>query len=191
MKELWELFLAFVRIGALTFGGGYAMLPMIEREVVEKHHWATQEEVMDYFAVGQCTPGVIAVNTATFIGYKQRGILGGIVATLGVILPSLVIIMVIASMLENFAQIPIVQHAFAGINVAVAALILQAVVKLARSSVVDWLCAGVMAAAFLVMTLFGVSPLCVVAAAALAGILGRRYLKLAPFAKKGRGGEKQ
>ena len=181
MKELWQLFYAFVRIGALTFGGGYSMLPMIEREVVEKHRWATEEEVMDYFAVSQCTPGVIAVNTATFVGYKQKGVLGGVVATLGVILPSLCIILVIASVLENFAQIPIVQHAFAGINVAVAALIVQAVVKLARGSVVDWLCVGVMAASFGIMALLGPSPLVVVVAAALTGVLGRRFLKLAPF----------
>ena len=183
MKELWQLFYAFVRIGALTFGGGYSMLPMIEREVVEKHRWATEEEVMDYFAVSQCTPGVIAVNTATFVGYKQKGVLGGVVATLGVILPSLCIILVIASVLENFAQIPIVQHAFAGINVAVAALIVQAVVKLARGSVVDWLCVGVMAATFGIMALLGPSPLVVVVAAALTGVLGRRFLKLAPFKK--------
>ena len=183
MKELWQLFYAFVRIGALTFGGGYSMLPMIEREVVEKHRWATEEEVMDYFAVSQCTPGVIAVNTATFVGYKQKGVLGGVVATLGVILPSLCIILVIASVLENFAQIPIVQHAFAGINVAVAALIVQAVVKLAKGSVVDCLCVGVMAASFGIMALLGPSPLVVVVAAALTGVLGRRFLKLAPFKK--------
>ena len=128
LKELWELFLTFAKVGVMTFGGGMAMLPILQREVVENKGWATDEELTDYFAIGQCTPGIIAVNTATFIGYKQRGVLGGIVATLGVILPSLVIIMVIASVLENFAQIPIVQHAFAGINVAVAALIVQAVV---------------------------------------------------------------
>ena len=90
MQILWTLYRAFFMIGALTFGGGYAMLPMLEREIVAKHKWATQEEILDYFAIGQCTPGIIAVNTATFVGYKQKGIIGGIVATLGVVSPSIV-----------------------------------------------------------------------------------------------------
>ena len=89
MKQYWELFLAFARVGVMTFGGGYAMIPILEREIVDKHGWATEEELMDYYAVGQCTPGVIAVNTATFIGYKLLGAPGGIVATLGVIFPLL------------------------------------------------------------------------------------------------------
>ena len=92
MKELFDLFFTFARIGGLTFGGGYAMLPMLQREVVEKRNWATEEEIMDYYAIGQCTPGIIAVNTATFVGYKTKGLLGGILATLGVVFPSLVII---------------------------------------------------------------------------------------------------
>ena len=96
MKELWSMFFAFARIGGLTFGGGYAMLPMLQREVVEKRGWATEEELMDYYAIGQCTPGVIAVNTATFIGQKYRGDLGGIVCTLGVVFPSLIIISLLA-----------------------------------------------------------------------------------------------
>jgi len=183
LTTLWELFSTFARIGALTFGGGYAMLPMIQREVVEKHRWATDEEVMDYYAVGQCTPGVIAVNTATFIGYKERGILGGIFATAGVIAPSVVIIIAIAALLQNFADNEYVRHAFAGINVAVAALIVQAVIKLAKGSVVDWLCLAVAVAAFAVTAFTGVSPIYVVAVAAILGILGRK-LKIEPFAKK-------
>ena len=111
MKEYWELFYSFAKIGAFTFGGGYAMLPLIQREVVEKKHWATEEEIMDYYAVGQCTPGIIAVNTATFIGYYKKGIIGGIFATLGVIFPSIVIILLIASLLQNFSDLAIVQHA--------------------------------------------------------------------------------
>ena len=105
MKLLWELYRAFFMIGALTFGGGYAMLPMLEREIVSKHKWSTSEELLNYFAIGQCTPGVIAVNTATFVGYKQAGTLGGVFATLGVISPSLVIIVAIAMLLENFMDI--------------------------------------------------------------------------------------
>ena len=105
MHELWELYRSFFTIGALTFGGGYAMLPMLERELVEKHRWVTQEEILNYFAIGQCTPGVIAVNTATFVGYKLRKVVGGIVATLGVISPSIVIIVTIAALLSNFMDI--------------------------------------------------------------------------------------
>ena len=105
MKIYIELFLTFAKIGAFTFGGGYAMLPMLQKEVVDKKHWATDEEIMDYYAVGQCTPGVIFVNTATFIGYYQKGIIGGIIATLGVVFPSIVIISLIASILQNFADL--------------------------------------------------------------------------------------
>ena len=108
MKELFDLFWTFCKIGALTFGGGYAMLPLIQREIVENKKWSTEKEILDYYAVGQCTPGVIAVNTATFIGYKLKGIIGGIVATLGVIFPSIVIILIIATFLQNFADLAIV-----------------------------------------------------------------------------------
>ena len=104
MRELLDMFFTFFRIGAVTFGGGYAMLPILQREVVEKKHWATDEELTDYYAIGQCTPGVIAVNTATFIGQKYRGILGGIITTLGVVSPSLIIISVIAALINNFSD---------------------------------------------------------------------------------------
>ena len=115
------------------------MLPLIQREIVENKKWSTEKEILDYYAVGQCTPGVIAVNTATFIGYKLRGIIGGIVATLGVIFPSIVIILIIATFLQNFADLAIVQSAFAGIRVAVVALIITTVVKLIKSSIKDYL----------------------------------------------------
>ena len=115
MKELMDLFLTFAKIGGFTFGGGYAMLPILQREVVEKKGWATEEELMDYYAIGQCTPGVIAVNTATFIGYKFKGITGGIIATLGCVFPSLVIIAIIAACLQTFAQFAVVQFALSGV----------------------------------------------------------------------------
>ncbi len=134
MNIYLDLFLTFAKVGVCTFGGGYAMLPILQREVVEKKGWATDEELTDYFAVGQCTPGIIAVNTATFIGYKYRGIPGGVLATLGVVFPSLVIITAIAAFLSNFADIPVVQHALAGINAAVVALIASSVVKLGKST---------------------------------------------------------
>ena len=129
MREIINLFLAFAKIGAVTFGGGYAMLPILQRDIVKKHGWATDEELMDYFAIGQCTPGIIAVNTATFIGYKQKGVLGGIFATLGVIFPSIVIISVIAAFITNYADLPVVRYAFNGIRVCVCILILNAVLK--------------------------------------------------------------
>ena len=132
-----DLFLTFARVGVCTFGGGYAMLPILQREVVEKKGWATDGELTDYFAIGQCTPGVIAVNTATFVGQKQKGIPGGVAATLGLVFPSLVIIMAIAAFLQNFADLPVVVHAFAGVRACVCALILSSVLKLRKNSIVD------------------------------------------------------
>ena len=130
MKELLELFLTFAKIGVMTFGGGMAMLPILEREVVQNKHWATEEELVDYFAIGQCTPGIIAVNTATFVGQKRKGAMGGITATRGVGFPSLVIITILAGLITNFAHLAWVQNAFAGIQVCVCVLILTAVLKL-------------------------------------------------------------
>ena len=171
MKDLFDLFWTFCKIGGLTFGGGYAMLPIIQKEIVEDKKWATEEEVLDYYAVGQCTPGVIAVNTATFIGYKLRGITGGIIATLGVIFPSLIIILLIASFLQSFADISIVQSAFAGIRVAVVALIITTVVKLVKSSVKDYLGLTIAIISFVVSALLGLSPVYVVIAAGLTGFI--------------------
>lgn len=137
MGELLTLFGIFAKIGFMTFGGGYAMLPILQREIVDNRHWATEEELMDYFAIGQCTPGIIAVNTATFIGQKRKGIIGGIVATLGVVFPSLVIISLLAGVIEAFSHIEAVQHAFGGIRICVCVLILNAVVKLLKKAVID------------------------------------------------------
>lgn len=173
MKELFDLFWTFCKIGALTFGGGYAMLPLIQREIVENKKWSTEKEILDYYAVGQCTPGVIAVNTATFIGYKLRGIIGGIVATLGVIFPSIVIILIIATFLQNFADLAIVQSAFAGIRVAVVALIITTVVKLIKSSIKDHLGVIIAIIAFVISAFIGLSPVYVVIAAALTGFISK------------------
>ena len=174
MKELWKLFYTFAVIGVTTFGGGYAMLPALQREVVEKRGWATEEEVMDWYAIGQCTPGVIAVNTATFVGQKQKGVLGGIAATLGVVFPSLVIITIIAAFIRNFADLPAVQNAFAGIRACVCVLILNAVVKLWKKSVVDWKAFLIFAVVFLGSVFFDLSPVLYVLAAALAGVVIKR-----------------
>lgn len=137
MKKLWKLFITFAKIGGFTFGGGYAMLPMLRKEVVEANKWATEEEILDYYAIGQCTPGIIAVNTATFIGYNEAGILGGIFATLGVIAPSIVIISLIAAFVSGFADFPIVQNAFAGIRSCVVVLIFSTVFDMAKKTLKD------------------------------------------------------
>ena len=178
MPLLLDLFCAFFRIGLFPFGGGYAMLPLLQREIVEKKHWATEEELLDYFAVGQCTPGVIAVNTATFVGFKEKKLSGAIFATLGIVSPSLVIITVIAALLSNFAHIAAVQNAFAGIRVAVCVLILNSIVKLWKKSVVDKLTLGVFIAVFLGSVLLShVSPVVFIVAAAVLGIVVRVWLR--------------
>ena len=138
MPILADLFLTFARVGVCTFGGGYAMLPILQRELVENKKWSTEEELADYYAVGQCTPGVIAVNTATFVGRSRAGIAGGIFATLGLVFPSIVIILVIAAFLQNFMHIQWVIHAFNGVRAGVVALILSSVIKLYKTSVTDW-----------------------------------------------------
>lgn len=173
MTELWDLFLTFCRIGGLTFGGGYAMLPLIQEEVVNKRKWATEEEVLDYYAVGQCTPGIIAVNTATFIGYKRRGVIGAIAATSGVIFPSLIIIMVIAAFIKNFADLTIVQNAFSGIRVAVAVLVLNAIIKLWKSGIKDMTGIIIFVITFIIAICFSISPVYIVIAAIFVGIIAK------------------
>ena len=170
MNKLLDLFLTFARIGGLTFGGGYAMLPILQKEVVEKRGWATEEELMDYYAIGQCTPGIIAVNTATFVGQRTGGVIGGIVATLGVVFPSLIIISVIAAFIQNFADLAIVQNAFAGIRVCVCVLIFYAVLKLWKKSVVDKITLVIFLAVMLGSILTDLSPILFVLMAGVAGI---------------------
>lgn len=177
MKECLELFLTFAKVGVMTFGGGMAMLPILQREVVENKGWATDEELTDYFAIGQCTPGIIAVNTATFIGQKHRGWLGGIVATLGVVFPSLVIISILAGLITNFSHLAWVQNAFAGIQVCVCVLIFNAVLKLLKSSVKDWPAALIFAAVLAASLLTDLSPVIFVAAAALCGIVIQNLIR--------------
>ena len=170
MKEFLTLFITFAKVGVMTFGGGYAMLPILQREIAESKHWATDEELTDYFAIGQCTPGVIAVNTATFIGQKQKGILGGIAATLGVVFPSLIIISLLAGVIDAFSHLMWVQHAFAGIRVCVCVLIFNAVVKLWKSAVKDWYCGAIFGVVLLLSLLTKLSPIVYVLVSALAGI---------------------
>ncbi|MDD6678878.1 MAG: chromate transporter [Firmicutes bacterium] len=171
MNVYLDLFLTFAKVGVMTFGGGYAMLPILQREVVENKHWAKDEELMDYYAIGQCTPGVIAVNTATFIGKKFKGIPGGIIATLGVVFPSLVIITLIAAVLTNFADLPVVQNAFAGIRVCVCVFIFNAVMKLWKSAVVDIPTGVLFAIVFLGSVFLDLSPVVYVLFAGIMGIV--------------------
>ena len=171
MKILLEMFLTFAKVGVMTFGGGYAMLPILQREIVENKGWATEEELMDYFAIGQCTPGVIAVNTATFIGQKNKGILGGIVATMGVVFPSLVIISLLAGVIEAFSHLVWVQNAFGGIRVCVCVLIVNAVVKLYKKAVVDIPTFIIFLLVTLGSVLLDISPVIFVIVAAVCGIV--------------------
>lgn len=171
MKILFDMFITFAKVGVMTFGGGYAMLPILQREVVENKKWATEEELMDYFAIGQCTPGVIAVNTATFIGKKYKGTLGGIFATLGVVFPSIIIISLLAGVIETFSHLAWVQDALAGIRVCVCVLILNATIKLAKKSIVGISTFIIFLIVFLGSLLLDINPVIFVLLAALAGIL--------------------
>lgn len=173
MKELFELYWAFFQIGILTFGGGYAMLPMLQRIVVEEKKWVTEEEIMDYYAIGQVTPGVIAVNTATFIGNKKKKTLGGIVATFGVVSPSLLIIICLASIIDRFSDFLVVQHAFNGIRVVVCALVVKAVINMMKKGIKDVLTLIICIAAFVSVGIFKISPIPVVLICCFLGIFTR------------------
>ena len=166
-----QLFLTFAKVGVMTFGGGMAMLPMLQREIVKNRGWATDEEMLDYYAIGQCTPGIIAVNSATFVGYKQKGVPGAVVATLGIIFPSIVIITVLAGVLTMFSSNPFVQKAFAGIRIAVSAQILVSVYRLARKAIVNVNTAVVAVLGFVLQLLLGVSPILITACVIAYGLL--------------------
>lgn len=197
MKTILQLFIVFARIGGFTFGGGYAMLPMLQKEIVEKKQWATSEELMDYFAIGQCTPGIIAVNTATFVGYKIKGVFGGIAATLGVVTPSVIIIAIIAAFISNFQDLQAVQWAFGGIRAAVVALILSSVIKLSKKSIVDIATAIIFIAVTLLSIFTSLSPAIYVIFAGVCGIVIKACKKDSDNKIKGdpnstaEGGEKQ
>lgn len=175
MKELWEIFRTFFKMGAVTFGGGYAMLPMLQREIVEKRGWISNEDVMDYFAVSQGLPGIIAVNVSVFIGRMHRGVPGAIAAALGVVSPCVIIMTFIAACLTNFQDNPMVRNAFAGISVCVAALILDAVIGLWKKGVKDGLGAVLCIAVFCAMEFLDVSPILIVIAAAVIGVAAVKH----------------
>lgn len=169
MKKLLSLYWIFFKLGAVNFGGGYALLPLLQKELVEKRGWTTDEEMTDYYAIGQCTPGAIAVNVSTFIGYKIKGILGGIVSTLGFVSPAFLVIFIIATILNNFADLEVVKSAFAAIRVCVFVLILSAIIKLSKKSIVDKVTFGI-ALAVLLLSIFTDIPLFVYVI--VAGVIG-------------------
>ncbi|MEF9840537.1 MAG: chromate transporter [Lachnospiraceae bacterium] len=175
MKKLLDLYISFFHIGALTFGGGLAMLPMLKREVVEKHGWITEEEMLDIFAIGQCTPGVIAVNTATYIGYKKAGIWGGILATLGIISPSILIICIIASVLSPYMENTTLQHAFAGIRVVVCALMLNTAIMMARKGIQDKLGILLFLSALLLASFSPVPTAIIIVLSGIFGVIVKKW----------------
>ena len=135
LPTLLELYAAFFRTGIFTFGGGLAMMPMLQKELIEKKGWLTEEDLIDYYAIGQSTPGIIAVNVATFVGFRQAGIPGAIIATLGIISPSIIIITILAGTINSISEYPRVQAALKGINVAVAALLTSVIIKFAKKTI--------------------------------------------------------
>ena len=171
MKELLEIFFVAFRVGIMTFGGGYAMLPILQREVVENKKWVTEAEVLDYYAIGQCLPGIIMVNTMIFVGEKRKGKLGGIAAALGTVCPALIIITVIAALLTSFADSVIVKKAFSGIRVCVCVLIFNAVVKLWKSSVIDLKSFAIFAVVVVLSLVTKITPVVFVVLAAICGIV--------------------
>ena len=152
------LYAVFFKMGIVNFGGGYALLPLLQKELVDKRGWTTNEEITDYYAIGQCTPGAIAVNVSTFIGYKIKGVFGGIMATLGFVSPAFIIIFLIATVLNQFSDLWYVQSAFKAIRACVFVLILSAIIKLSKKSIVDWITLG-LAVIILLLTVFTEIPL--------------------------------
>lgn len=177
MQTYLHLFVSWFKMGLFTFGGGYAMLPMIQREVIEKHKWATEDEIMDYYAIGQCTPGIIAVNTATFVGYKVKGIPGGIIATLGVVSPSLVIISLISALITNFSELEVVQNALRGIQIGVCVLMFVAIQNLIKKGVKNMPSWIIFIAAFVLAYFTNISTVILVVIAGIAGYVISTYGK--------------
>lgn len=172
---LAKLYISFFKIGGLTFGGGLAMLPMLQRELVEDRKWCTEEEILDIYAIGQCTPGIIAVNTATFVGYKQAGVIGGIAGTLGMISPSIIIICLIASILQNFIFLPTVVHALSGIRYVVCALMLNTVYTMTKKGVIDLLGGILFAVSFLAACFTPIPTILIIILAGLIGIATQKF----------------
>lgn len=171
IKNLFNLYFSFAKIGTFTIGGGLAMMPMMQSELIEKRKWITDEELIDYYAVGQSTPGIVAVNVATFVGYKQMGIIGGVFATLGMVTPSLVIIMILASLINSINDFPIIQKALKGINVAVAALLTSTIINFMKKTIKKFTNAIFMMISFLLVFVFKLPSFWIILFALLIGVV--------------------
>ena len=171
MRDLLELFWAFIVVGVTAFGGGYVVVPVLERELVNKRGWLTMDEVMDFYTIAQITPGIIVVNIATFAGCKRKGALGGIIATLGLILPGFILMLLISLFISQFAEYRIVQHAFAGIRLAVCALILSTTIRLFQGFWKNIRAVIISIIAFTLSTVFSMSPALIIIGAGIAGFL--------------------
>ncbi len=177
MKELWQIFFVFFKMGAVTFGGGYAMLPILRREIVEKRKWLNEEKIMDFYAISQGLPGIIAINVAVFIGYTRKKAIGAIAGALGMVCPSIIIITIIAMFLSNFQENVYVRHALAGVCVCVCALILDSVIAMWKKGVKDKFGIFLFSAMLLCMVLTNISPIFLVILAALCGIAFKALMR--------------
>ncbi len=176
-KDIWKVFAIFFKIGAFTFGGGYAMIPLIQREAAEKHGWVTEDDILDIIAIAESTPGPIAINSATFVGYRACGVLGSVAATLGVVLPSFVMIFAISFVLRQFQELKAVQYAFQGIRAGVLALLCKALWGMYQKNKKNWASYIVMAGSFLLTGIFDISVLPVLAGCAIFGLVTAKYMK--------------
>ena len=177
IKKLLQIFLAFFKIGAFTFGGGYAMIPLIQRESVEKHQWVTEDDILDIVAIAESTPGPIAINSATFVGYRAAGVLGSVCATLGVVLPSFVIILALSFVLAQFQEVKAVQYAFNGIRAGVLALLVKALWSMYQKSPKGWAAYVVMGASLIITAVFSVNVIFVIIGCAVFGIITSRIME--------------
>jgi len=171
VREYLRLIWAFIVVGATTFGGGYAAVPVLEREMIKKRGWLTMDEVLDYYTIAQITPGIILINIATFVGCKRKGILGGIIATIGLMLPGVCLMLLISLFIKHFAEYPVVLHAFSGIRLAVCALILDTTIKLFKGFWKDYKAMIISIIVFVLSAVFSVSPVYIIPVAGLAGFL--------------------
>jgi chromate transporter len=169
LKDLFNLFFTFIIIGASSFGGGYSLLPVLERELIKKRGWLTMDEVMDYFSLAQITPGVIAINVSTFVGYKRKGVAGGLAATIGFILPGVSLMIAASFFITRFAEYTLVRNAFSGIRIAVGALILTTLIKLVKGFFKNIKTTLLFIIAFVLSAVFSASPVFIVLGAGLAG----------------------
>ena len=175
-RELWKVFATFFKIGAFTFGGGYAMIPLIQKEAVETHHWISDEDILEIVAIAESTPGPIAINAATFVGYRSCGVLGSVCATLGVVLPSFILIYIISFVLRQFQELKAVQYAFYGIRAGVLALLCKALWNMFKKNPKNWASYVVMAGAFILTAVLDVSVFPVLIGCALFGLITAKYM---------------